>query len=505
MRPLHVILIALVLVTPVFSEGQASSPYALWRSMARLDAETALALIDKNHPGAAPELKDKTFRLRMATARQHVRERLPKVTDFAGYSALISGLASDFQDGHIWSLPLISSSVTRWAGIVPERKDGAWFVAAQETRGSEPNLLHAEILSCDGVPFDSFAKMRIRLFAGNAELETVLIDQASNLLIDNGNPFIHPPQVCTFRRQNKAVPMTLLWSSVLCSHLKDLSRELSSSGNVPDVDPVLPVPYGYWITLHTLEPEAQKVIDEVQKEHARLHTAKTVVLDLRGNGGGDSEYAVKLANLLVGQPRVLAASLPSSPCTGEYWRATWDNLHSLQSSLLQASQNRSSQEITFYATVIRSMETALADGQRFAPALPKCVADLKREPPVSPTPKLPDSLMRGTLVLMTDHHCFSSCLIAVDLFRRLGAFHVGETTDMSTRYMEVREITLPSGLRTFSTLQKVALGVGDFGPYKPQLIYHGDIRDTAQLRSWVGTILPGRSTVGLRLLCTFKQ
>jgi hypothetical protein len=54
--------------------------------------------------------------------------------------------------------------------------------------------------------------------------------------------------------------------------------------------------------------------------------------------------------------------------------------------------------------------------------------------------------------------------------------------------MEVREITLPSGLRTFSTLQKVTLGIGDFGPYEPHIAYPGPLADTAALKAWVAAL-----------------
>ena len=101
--------------------------------------------------------------------------------------------------------------------------------------------------------------------------------------------------------------------------------------------------------------------------------------------------------------------------------------------------------------------------------------------------------MAGRLVLVTDRACFSSCLIAADTFRRLGATHVGEATDRSTRYMEVREIKLPSGLRTFSTLMKLALGAGDFGPYAPQVPFPGGMDDTAALQEWVAA-LPAEAT-----------
>lgn len=52
---------------------------------------------------------------------------------------------------------------------------------------------------------------------------------------------------------------------------------------------------------------------------------------------------------------------------------------------------------------------------------------------------LSDRASTPRVVLITDRFGFSSCLIAVDLFRRLGALHVGEETDRDTWYAEVRE------------------------------------------------------------------
>ena len=94
-------------------------------------------------------------------------------------------------------------------------------------------------------------------------------------------------------------------------------------------------------------------------------------------------------------------------------------------------------------------------------------------------------MMKGRLILVTDRACFSSCLIATDIFRRIGALHVGEETDRSTRYMEVREIVLPSGLRTFSTLMKVAVGLSDYGPFSPKVAYPFPLDDSDALKRWV--------------------
>jgi hypothetical protein len=87
------------------------------------------------------------------------------------------------------------------------------------------------------------------------------------------------------------------------------------------------------------------------------------------------------------------------------------------------------------------------------------------------------------LILLTDSLCFSSCLVVTEL----GAFHVGQTTDAATHFIEVREQYLPSAYSPFPTLQSVVSPSGPerFGPFQPALLYDGDIADTAALEKWI--------------------
>jgi len=47
--------------------------------------------------------------------------------------------------------------------------------------------------------------------------------------------------------------------------------------------------------------------------------------------------------------------------------------------------------------------------------------------------------LRGRLILLTDNPCFSSCLAVTDDFRTLGAYHIRQTTDAATHFVDVRE------------------------------------------------------------------
>jgi len=138
-----------------------------------------------------------------------------------------------------------------------------------------------------------------------------------------------------------------------------------------------------------------------------------------------------------------------------------------------------------YQAAALAMRAAL-DGHQPLTGLSICPAKKPRS--VVSTP----SRMRGHVLVLTDSACFSSCLATLGFFERLGATLVGQTTAADTHYTNVREIVLPSGLSTFSTLQAIDPAAPlHIGPYIPAYHFDGDISDTAALERWITqTIVP---------------
>lgn len=146
-----------------------------------------------------------------------------------------------------------------------------------------------------------------------------------------------------------------------------------------------------------------------------------------------------------------------------------------------------------FALEYKQAAAAQAGGEAFSgnPACRALSAPTKKEARSGVRP-----LYSGRLVLLTDSACFSSCLMVADLFRQLGALHVGQATDANTNYMEVRDDRLPSGLGMFSTLQAVAPGSPkQIGPFQPHIVYNGDIADTVRMELWVAGGLLTNSAV----------
>ena len=309
-----------------------------------------------------------------------------------------------------------------------------------------------------------------------------MASRAAQLLIDDGNPFVAKPAKCQFVTAGGPVALDLKWRDIALRQLEPIAlrsyRPAETAMGLSDFAG------GKWISIPTFGNAAAELVDRVRESESALRAAPMVVVDLRGNSGGNSAYADEVARVLVGQTRVAAVSSNANQCTGTYWRVSPDNRTALRNFVEALPEDRKPN----WTGELTAMERALANGARFAPALPACAAsDIAAKSPPPPR-NLPPSAYKGRLILLTDRACFSSCLIAANLFRRLGALHVGEATDMSTRYMEVREIVLPSGLRTFSTLQKVALGLGDFGPYAPAVVYPGPLHEDDKVKAWVAAL-----------------
>lgn len=238
-------------------------------------------------------------------------------------------------------------------------------------------------------------------------------------------------------------------------------------------------PGGLWISVETLDDRVPPVIAEVHARAEEVKAAKRIVIDVRGNGGGNSELGDQLAAVLVSQRSMQASKRPILDGCGVSWRASPGNRATLESYRVRFAESSPalSEEI---GKATKEMEVALAEGRNFTAPIPE--ACLQDREDVAPRPVVAP----GRLVVLTDEACFSSCLIFVDRLRRLGAVQAGQPTREGNWYMEVRAEPLPSGLGSFRTMQKVAMEFPrKMGPYQPAMRYDGDMADTAALERWL--------------------
>jgi len=454
-----------------------------WALVTARDAEAAYLLLRDNHPGAAAELHDLDFQRRLAQGHGVALARARTVTSYEGYAAVLAGFATAMGDKHIWSRPTFVVNLPRWPRFIMTKRADTWIV----TDADEPEtpLIGSMLISCDGQGAEDLARRNLGGFRANWDIGAQQAQFAPWLLVDEGNPFIARPKACVFDTNGQRRTITLDWERVKRETLVPRLQKAGGAGHAGYG--VRQIGAGYWIAVERLVgDQTSAVVKAVEAQKAALRSAPFVVLDVRGNGGGSSFLGREIAASLFGAPYVEArlGSVTSSACGGPdgAWRVSPNNINNVEYVLGTDFVKQSGPEVKqVIETTLHDLRDARAHGRAFSSA-----THCTEAPPKPAGAAAPASEMQGRLLLLTDNRCFSACLSLTDDFRQLGAFHVGQTTDAATRYVDVREQYLPSGYSIFSTLQSVDPSAPpQVGPFEPALMYNGDIDDTAVLQKWV--------------------
>lgn len=231
----------------------------------------------------------------------------------------------------------------------------------------------------------------------------------------------------------------------------------------------------YWIHASNFLPnQAESIELEAMLEQLRtLGQAKTVILDTRGNGGGDSVTGYKILRALLKDKTPMGSEAPA------FWRVSAIAKSSLEKyiAIFEQTLGKESDSYIFLVNFLEKMNHAIAAGQ------------LWLEQPHFEVHQPEQGVgFKGRLLLITDSHCASACLDFVDVVKRIpGVLHLGLPTSADTQYNNVAEVELPSKnfelrlpLKVFRNRAR-----GNNQPYYPDFLYEGDIRDTQAVQAWV--------------------
>jgi hypothetical protein len=470
------LLLACALVCLLVAPSAAQDAASPWRELTRADVEAAYTLLLEDHPALSRTINDTAFRARLDAGRALALQRAERVETIEGYFATMAGLANVAGDKHIrWRSPYVASTV-QWAGLVMTRRGDRFAVHSHDGVEADESLAGATLISCDGVSAEEFAAAKLGGFSVVWSIEAQRIQSAPSLLIHSGNPFVARPSTCVFERDRRRIEHALQWREIarteLAPHLRPALNSGAAGYGVREFDG------GMWIALQGLDAAAAAVVSAVREQQARLRAAPIVVLDMRGNGGGNSEFGNQIAQVLFGEARFGHLYRGGGEDCSTTWRISPRNLQTMRSYVTRFAES-SPEFAQGMRGLVERAEQAQAAGEEFTG---RTTCGSERAAPGAP----PAQAAAGRIVLLTDNTCFSSCLIVTDMFRRLGALHVGQATDAATHYFEVREERLPSGLSYFSTLQAFSPATpAQLGPFTPEVGYDGDIADTAALEAWV--------------------
>lgn len=474
------------------AQGNAADPKPSWSAILRMDAHAMHDDIAANHPGPV-DPKNPGFAPANEQGLALALKRAQTTHDYAGYWYAMSAYAASFDDGHLrFSIakganpPPVS---LRWPGFLTGfDHDGTQRVIARQDQAPLP--LGARLVACDGIPADRLARENVGTFVGRWSLYATRVWAGQLLFVDQQNPWIKRPEHCQFEVRGQAKSITLDWKPISDDDLATRRNQAWTRARDPIGMRVLS-DGTVWLTLSDFDGDpngpASKallpLIAELKKNRAMLVRAPAVVLDVRGNNGGSSDWSQQIAQVIWGKHRVDRVEVSSDSVD---WRASTDNISTLQAlaDKERSSANRSQDVLRWAESVVAGMKKALAAGKVF---FHTSSADDERP---APTPDIAQP--QGKIFMVTDAGCSSACLDAADLWLALGAIQVGEETSADTLYMDIRQDTLPSGIGHLAVAMKVYRDRprGNNVPLHPTFVFPGAVSDTKALEKWIGTLHP---------------
>lgn len=474
----------LALAIAVLCAGEAA-PQRDWSAALRTDAAAMHDAIAANHPGPVNPA-DPSFAARNDEQLQRALRRAQAAKTFEDYFYAMQEYAASFDDGHL-SYGVFGNTpdeVRKWPGFLTRYDgNGNQMVFVAEPDSGVPT--GARLLSCDGIAADALTSNRLGSRFGRWQLASQHELLGAMAFLDVGDPYVLTPRRCRFSIAGRTIDLALRWRPpqenlyeryvVGKSTRAEIGWSVLNNGaqwfRMPSFDGNPNSPVGQRL---------RELIGYMQSHSADIRAAPAIVFDLRGNGGGSSDWAYQIARALWGEGAMLRRS--EAPMTVS-WRASRDNLAFIRTSFAERSKggNLSPEAKSWYEDTIAHLDQAIAAGNALWVAKPTYVDTETR------AKGLPSYKVQAPVYVITDPNCMSACLDAVDLWTSMGAVTAGRETGADTTYMEVRMVKLPAGIGSFSLPMKAYSGRprGSNQPVSPKYRFDGDMADTASLQNWV--------------------
>lgn len=479
---------------PAQEKSATEAPSRDWAETLRGDARAFHDRIAADHPGPYNRL-DPNFTRRNDHALSVALRRAEQVRDYPGYFWAMRGYVASFDDGHVQFSTLKGSPLltARWPGFLTGI-DGRDAQVVMTRADDVPLPLGARLVSCDGVAAERLLASNIGAFSGRWMLAAQRIRRAGRLFVDMGNPFIRRPSRCRFAVDGKTRDVALQWRS-----LEDPEWPLREKATAPSSS----LPAGTrtlsdgtrWVALPGFDnnPEGpiakalRPMIAEMRQNRDAWLAAPRIVFDLRGNGGGSSQWSADIARALWGDAAVDAVDLGKISIE---WRASDNNIATI--ARYRDDWEKSPDAAPDALRWVRTSLAGLTQARKAGRPLWREADD-----PAEPKPMRGPALSKVTVpvYVLTDWNCASACLDAVDLWKALGAVVVGRETSADTNYMEVGDGPLPSGLVQVGIPMKVWRGRprGSNVPQVPRYRFAGAMTDTPALERWIASLPRGPS------------
>jgi hypothetical protein len=403
----------------------------------------------------------------------------------------MQSLVTSFRDGHTGIAFSVLPSQMRWPGFLIDGQGGRWVVRRPSggvaINGNPPE--GAELVSCDGHPAENFLEQELDEKTVDWSKEPERIRQAFRAFTTYRMSGAAPASRCQFRKDGRTVDVTLEWRAISSVAMQPLlAPYLRRGATSRPIDVTFGRDGHAWVRLgNFLDETALKSLEaQLSAKQSLLRSAPYVVFDLRGNGGGNSTWGGRIASILWGKDAVEGRRLAdqsSNPADhGKFWRS---------SKAVAAKMHAAADEYTAdgpdYADIAkywRELGDTMAAAKRDGLYQDECCRP-KPKPSV-----VPKTLYGGKVFVLTDAGCFSSGIVVMNTFKRMGAIQVGEPSGQNEVYGEsVGPFSLPSGLGTYRIpVSIIRQPRSSLGGLPPDIRWPGAMDDDKGLREWIAKL-----------------
>lgn len=487
MRTLSALGVASLLAISAARVLAADSVAEPWMLLTQRDLQAIHDTLAANHPGPVDPQSDR-YRQWLAEGLQVAKGEAAHARQYSDYMRALRRYVNGFRDGHTGARFLLISERMAWPGFLVGRDaDGKVRVLAA---AADSNVTRgAELMACDGMSTEQLIKERLEPYYWNADIPHERWNSLPQLFQLGPTDTAGRMASCTFSIDGVAKSIELHWVSVPREIVTRHSQEMQPPA------PALGLQHrqGIWfISLPSFNYFGEStagvaaLISEMTAHAPELRSA-TVVFDVRGNGGGNSAWAERVASAFWGE-RAVAHISESFDWTVD-WRVSPDNIAHLN-SVVERNQRDG---LTEAARSWAQARDALVAAQKHGLSLVRVP-----EPPKASTGPAPQNLVTGRVFLLTDGACASACLDFADVVRRLpNVTHIGLPTSADAVYIDNTEMILPSGLAVLSYSLKVYRNRvrANNEWYDPEIRWPGGVMSDQAITAWIAQ-LPAAPAAG---------
>lgn len=461
----------------------AASPASPWSGAAVQDLAAMHDVIRDNHPGPV-DTQNPGFRAWLDGGEASLLPQARAARSLHDYQAVIRGYANGFADGHL-GVAMNDEEAHLWPGFLvrADRPEGPVIVSIADAApvGLRPG---DGIESCGSMPVHTLLEERVLRPRLNPHVPQRLPLASSWLMVADADDPAGQWPVCDILSGGKRRQIRLAWRPIAPAALAP-ARMRSSGMEVPPIG-LRHIGDVWLISMPTFNPQDaasttqwQTLVAQVRAQAATLHGARHLVIDLRGNDGGDDIWGDEVAETLWGEAAVQAvqAAMP----TVIDWRVSPRNASAIRGDAAALRAQNQAAAAAYFGKLADRMDLALARHALF-------MREAGDPPP--PLPKLTSPFAHPVYVLTTPH-CASACLDFVDLLNGLpGIVRAGLETSSDTDYLDTADARLPSGHATLHYAMKVyrQRTRGANVSYTPAVAWPGGDMNDASVARWIDSL-----------------